>query len=74
MDIPSRLITKWKKQKEHGDIKAISETSGISELTISNAFNKKKASKETIKAINKFYTDKPEMKKQAEKALIQELD
>jgi hypothetical protein len=64
MEIPKRLLNKWKLAKEQGDISKISEAKDLHPLTVSNAFKKGTASKETIKAINDFYNEKVENKKQ----------
>lgn len=40
---------------EHGDIKKISEFSGISKPTIGLAFKKKEGSRTTVSAIKKYY-------------------
>lgn len=74
MEIPQRLLKKWKLQKERGDIEKIAEQKNLSPLTVSNAFKKGRALKATIKAINDFYKEKPEQKKKEEKKLLAEID
>ena len=67
-------MRKWKQQKEQGDQKKIAEKSQISEVTISNAFRTGKADIKTVKAINDFYKEKPELKKQELKELLSEIE
>lgn len=71
MEIPKRLLNKWKLAKEQGDIAKIANTTGLFPLTISNAFKNGTASKETIKKINDFYKNKAELKKEYAKKLKQ---
>jgi uncharacterized protein YerC len=74
MEVPKRLMRKWKLQKEYGDQKKISDESGISEVTISNVLRTGRGDKKTIVAINNFYKEKPKQKKNKEKQLIAEID
>jgi hypothetical protein len=63
MEIPLTILRNWKKYMDHGDLTLIEKESGISSTTLSIAFNKRTASKETIEAIKKFVEQKKQVLK-----------
>jgi hypothetical protein len=58
MIIAENIIQRWNELKEHEDIENIAKESGISRVTISNAFTSKRASSKTIFAIDKYFRAK----------------
>lgn len=59
MQVNTEILTEWTKNLDKGDQKSISETLGVSEQTISKAFNGE-ASEETINGITQFFIRKQE--------------
>lgn len=62
MKIPKEIRKEWAKKRAHGDGKAISADSGISEVTISRALLTGIMSEKTFNAIATYYKDKPVLK------------
>lgn len=61
--VPHAVWKAWSGMKEQGDIKAISEQTGVDEKTISRAFNDRTAQKELQFAITTFFANRKEKRK-----------
>lgn len=71
MKIPKQILESWKIQREFGDVGLISEHTGISRTTITNALNNGRMNENTFEAISNFYTDKRKKQKELIKKTLQ---
>lgn len=55
MTIETKVLKKWHRLKQSGDVSKIAELSGISRQTISKAINQGEGSLQTATAISEFY-------------------
>lgn len=71
MKIPKQILESWKIQREFGDVKLISEYTGISRTTVANALNNGRMNENTFEAISNFYTNKRKEEKELIKKTLQ---
>lgn len=65
MIIPKNIQKKWKLLRQQGDIVQISNTSGISKVTIGEALRNGDCNEITFEAIRDFYKQREQLLKSA---------
>lgn len=66
MKIPAEILNQWRIEREHGDVKKISEYVGVHRETIREAIYSGHTTEETFNGICKFFSEK----RKAKNALI----
>lgn len=64
MEIPVKILNKWKALRSHGDAAELQKQSEYSDETFNRAFREEKCSDEVFKVMAEFYDKKGEAIKQ----------
>ena len=65
MEIPKKIIDKWRLLRTHGDAKKIAEAANVSRVTIQNVYTSGETNDEVFKAMSDFYQKRIELIKEA---------